>query len=56
MGKAQGKEGREKCAKGFSGETCKKGASLKYENGPYGKNMGCALDICFGMETRGWVL
>lgn len=29
MGKAQGMLGREKCAKGFSGETCKKGATLK---------------------------
>jgi hypothetical protein len=29
MGKAQGMLGREKCAKWFSGETCKKGVTLK---------------------------
>jgi hypothetical protein len=29
MGKAQGKQGREECANGFSGEACKKEATLK---------------------------
>ena len=53
MGKTHGKQGTAKCANRFSEETCKKGTTLKilvymkekYENGPYGNNMGCVLDL-----------